>query len=191
MDLDLDLDTSWIEKEEKRFSFELNQEKIVMDSIVCYFVYIDKNNSIQKVVKHNEKMVSLFPGSVGIPNSRILQLIEKYRFLENGVKYKISNVFKYIIELEGIFIKDFVYHSDYENHFNDYLKDFSLLNDLVIEPSVFLFHPLNSLYFFFKETSINMKSILKNNVSNKHTNKRVQMIDSSSHYFHIKTRKKY
>lgn len=187
MDIDLDLDdTSWIEKEEKRFSIELNHTKIDMDSILCYFVYTDRNHSIQKVVKHHETVVPLLSGVVGIPNSRILHLIEKRRFLENGIKYKISNVLKYIIELEGDFVRDFVYGSESDDHqFDDnYLKEFSVLNDLVIEPSVFLFHPLNSLYFFFKETGSGMKSILtKNNVSK--YNKRVQMIDSSSN----KTRK--
>ena len=160
MDL-LDLDTSWIEKEEKRFSIELNNQKTPMDSISCVFVYMDEHLSIQKVVKDDEKLVSIDSG-VGIYNSRILQIIQQRRHLINGIKYKKFSIFKYIIDLDVESMDEFIYGNTDLNV--DWYKEVSLFNDVLIEPSIFIFHPLNSLYFFFKQDTMviqSMKSILK------------------------------
>ena len=158
MDLDLYLDTSWIEKEEKRFSIDLNYKKSPMDSISCIFIYIDRNHSIQKIIKKIETLTS----ENCILNSRLLQLIQENRHLNNGMKYKIFSILKYVIDLEHESIKEFIYEKDFVLH--DCLKEISMFNDILIEPSIFIFHPLNSLYFFLKEDNMviqPMKSILK------------------------------
>ena len=157
LDLDLDLDTSWIEKEEKRFSLDLNYKKSPMDSISCVFIYIDRNHSIQKIVKKTE---SLTPEN-RILNSRLLQLIQENRHMNNGMKYKNFSILKYVVDLEPESIQDFTYG---DNIVLDCLKEISMFNDVVIEPSIFVFHPLNSLYFFLKEDIMviqPIKSILK------------------------------
>jgi hypothetical protein len=177
-----DLDTSWIEKEEKRFSIELNHQKMNMESIVCYFVYLDQNLSIQKVLKDEEKIVSLSSQSVGIHNSRILQLIQHRRNLANGINYKFMNLLIFNVDLDVEQIGNFVY----DDIPVDFLKEVSIFNHIVIEPSVFIFHPLHSLYFFFKQDFVNVKSILYKPLSvstsakPKSTKKVHIFIDSSS-----------
>ena len=181
MDLDLDLDTSWIEKEEKRFSLDLNYKKTSMDSISCIFIYIDRNHSIQKIIKKNE---SLNPENC-IFNSRLLQLIQENRHLNNGMKYKIFSILKYVVDLEPEFIKEFIHQKDII--LDNCLKEISMFNDILIEPSIFIFHPLNSLYFFLKEDIMviqPIKSILKTGPSR--TTKKVTILtdkikDSKKH----------
>jgi len=187
MDLDLDLedlDTSWIEKEEKRFSIELNHEKKDMESIFCYFVYMDQNLSIQKVIKEEELLFSLSTQSIGISNSRILQLIQHRRILTNGMKYKFMNLMKFNIHLDVENIEDFAYGENPMEFGSDFLKEVSIFNDVVIEPSLFIFHPLHSLYFFFKQDFVNVKSILSKPLSNlsreKTKSKKVHILDNSS-----------
>ena len=187
MDL-LDLDTSWIEKEEKRFSIELNNQKTPMDSISCVFVYMDEHLSIQKVVKDDEKLVSIDSG-VGIYNSRILQIIQQRRHLINGIKYKNFSIFKYVVDLDVESINEFTYTDT--DTIVDWYKEVSLFNDVLIEPSIFIFHPLNSLYFFFKQDIMviqSIKSILRINNSDNENKKfeirstkklRIDIIDSS------------
>ena len=177
MDLDLDLDTSWIEKEEKRFSLEMNHDKSSMDSISCVFIYIDGNLSIQKIIKEREPLVSIH-SDFGILNSRILQIIQERRHLGNGMKYKIMNLLKFVVDLETERIQEFI-NDDESTHF---LKEVSMFHDIIIEPSIFVFHPLHSLYFFFKEDNMvikPMKSILKSGHSR--ITKKVRIfIDSSN-----------
>ena len=100
-----------------------------------------------------------------ILNSRLLQLIQENRHLNNGMKYKIFSILKYNIDLEPESIEKFAYGED---NVLDCLKEISMFNDVVIEPSIFVFHPLNSLYFFLKEdihVLQPMKSILKTGAS--------------------------
>ena len=180
--MDLDLDTSWIEKEEKRFSLELNYVKTSMDSISCYFIYIDENLSIQKVIKENELLVYL-NCNVGILNSRILQIIQDHRHLNNGMKYKLMSIIKYVIDLDVENINEFAY-SEEGVMSNDFLKEVSMFNDIIIESSVFIFHPLNSLYFFLKEDPMlikPIKSILRSTDNSNHSrsSKKVHIIGNS------------
>ena len=175
MDLDLDLDTSWIEKEEKRFSLDLNYKKSPMDSISCVFIYIDRNHSIQKIIKKNE---CLTPEN-RILNSRFLQLIEENRHLNNGMKYKIFSILKYIVDLEPEVIQEFTFGKDIV--LDNCLKEISMFNNILIDPSIFIFHPLNSLYFFLKEDIMviqPIKSILKTGSSR--STKKVRIMDDSS-----------
>jgi hypothetical protein len=129
-----------------------------MDSISCVFIYIDRNHSIQKIIKKTEDL------SVEncILNSRLLQLIQENRHLNNGMKYKIFSILKYVIDLEPESIQEFTYGKDIVLH--DCLKEIPVFNDILIESSIFIFHPLNSLYFFLKEDVMviqPIKSILK------------------------------
>ena len=178
--MDLDLDTSWIEKEEKRFSLELNYVKTSMDSISCYFIYIDENLSIQKVIKENESLNSI-GSDVGIINSRILQIVQDRRHLNNGMKYKLMSLMKYVIDLDVENINEFAYGE--ETISNDFLKEVSMFNDIIIDSSVFIFHPLNSLYFFLKEDPMlikPIKSILRSShLNHSRSSKKVRIIGDS------------
>jgi hypothetical protein len=195
MDVDLDdLDTSWIEKEEKRFSIESNYEKTKMESILCYFVYIDHHHSIQKVIKQEEVLVSLSSDNVGMTNTKILQIIQNRRILDNGMKYKFMHLLQFNIDLDHDKIEDFAYG---ENDLNlDFFKEVSIFNDVVIQPSIFIFHPLHSLYFFFKEDVMKIKSILSkplvsSNVGNSKSSKKVNIYVHPSSKKSVQTRKHF
>jgi hypothetical protein len=185
--MDLDLDTSWIEKEEKRFSIEMNYKKSFMDSISCFFIYIDQNLSIHKILKDEELLFSI-DSNIGISNSRLLQIIQDHRYLDNGMKYKFMNLLKYNIDIDVERINEFTYgESDISYNF---LKEVSIFTDILIEPSIFVFHPLNSLYFLFKEDIMvikPIKSILKKGSDSNKSTKKVRIIEDSSNKS-IKTR---
>jgi hypothetical protein len=178
-----DLDTSWIEKEEKRFSFGYNSTKIQNECITCYFVYMDENLSIQKVVQHDEKLVRLCDSDFGIHNSRLLEMIQRFSNSENGTKHKFIDLLKYVLDFDVDDLPDFAYRDDPNDFSGNFLKHVSIFNDLVIEPSVFIFHPLHSLYFFYKENAVKIKSILKNNNTtmfslNSKSTKKVHIVDT-------------
>lgn len=160
--LSSDLDTSWIEKEEQLHSSENELPKLTMDSVLCYFIYISNDRSIQKIIKERE---ILFPinnrGDIGISGSRLLQMIQTRRFLGNGLKYKIIGLLKFFVELDSDSLSGY---SRGEISDEGFFKEISFLEAVVFPPSIFIFHSLNSLYFVFKEddgVKKNVKSILK------------------------------
>ena len=184
MDMDnlannVDLDISWIAKEEQLYSAELNFQKKPMDSIMCYFIYVGSDLSIQKIVKNKEILVGLNKNEnreMGIHSDRILQMIQTYRILGNGLKYKILSLSKYIVDLEH----DDLYRYLYGDISRNFFKEVSFLEKISIEPCLPIFHSLNSLYFIFKEDTMvkkSVKSILKIERSGPKTTKKVRIFD--------------
>lgn len=186
--IDHDLDTSWIEKEEKLYSAETNLYKEPMDSILCYFIYVGKDSSIQKIIKRNETLSILNEnGENGIHSDRILQMIQTSRILSNGLKYKITSLSRFLVDLEHDSLYDYAYNDNENNHYmsRGFFKELSFLEKIVIEPSLSIFHALSSLYFIFKEDAMvkkSIKSILKiegssENIKNSRSTKKVRIFE--------------
>jgi hypothetical protein len=122
--------------------------------------------------------------NVGIINSRILQIIQDRRHLNNGMKYKLMTLLKCVIDLDVDRIQDFAYGEEGVISTN-FLKEISMFNNVIIEPSIFIFHPLNSLYFFLKEDPMvikPIKSILRSTDDSSHSrySKKVRIITDTS-----------
>jgi hypothetical protein len=149
-----DLDISWLKREENIEKGQFIKES--MDSITCYVVYIDVNNSIEKIDEFEEPLTllgSVGGGSVGgrgIKRGRMLELIETLR------KVGSANYVYKLMDLVG-------FHVDHaEIGQTDYSSCFGVMNtfgDLVIADSIFIFHDINTLYFLFQASP--PKSILK------------------------------
>lgn len=156
-----DLDISWIDKEESLYSMKTNFYKKHMESVLCYFIYVGNDMSIQKIAKHKEPLEMLNENrESGIHYERVLQLIQRHRILGNGLKYKMLSLTKYNVDLEH----DTLYHYVYNDTSHVFFKEISFLEKIIIEPSLPIFHSLNSLYFIFKEDVMvkkSVKSILK------------------------------
>ena len=148
-----DLDTSWIENEE----FQNNYEREPMKDLVLFFVYIDKDLSIEKIIKEHIEIDN------GISKEKLLHLIQTKRHRTDGSigkKYKLSNLMEFHIPLEPDELKEFV-RADLHEDTLKWLKTLPIFESVIIDPSIFIFHDLNSLFFFFKEVENPIKSILK------------------------------
>jgi TATA-binding protein-associated factor Taf7 len=175
-----ELDCSWIIEEESRGSGNIVRENL--DSIRCKFIYTSLDNSIIKIIKEKEDLVIINSShhSKGILNDRLLQIIQNKRFLDNGQRYKIINLVKFLIDIEPQKISTFV-KSDIHNISSvQFLKELNFFGNILIEPSIVYFHSLATLYFFFKEDDIlinPVKSILKTNTGNSRTTKKVRILE--------------
>jgi hypothetical protein len=147
-----DLDTSWIESEE----FRNNYEREPLKDLVVFFVYIDKDLSIEKIIKENMEL-----DDCSISKEKLLHLIQTKRHRTHGSvgkKYKLIDLMEFHVplgpdELEG-FVKEHCAVSRF-------LNPLPIFQSVVVDPSIFIFHDLNSLFFFFKEVENPIKSILK------------------------------
>lgn len=151
-DVEEDLDTSWAEMAD----FQDNYERELMEEIRIFFVYMDAAGALEKITKEVEDVVD-----GGISKERLLQLIQSKRHLPHrgGVKYRFVDLLAFHILLEPGELDDFVKREARA----DFLKKVPIFDSVVIDPSIFIFHDLNSLFFFFKEVDdVVVKSILKN-----------------------------
>jgi len=146
-----DLDTSWIENEE----FRNNYEREPLKDLVVFFVYIDKYLSIENIIKEN---IEIDEGAIS--KEKLLHLIQTKRHRPDGSvgkKYKLVDLMEFNVPLEPDELEGFVKDDSYAR----FLKTLPIFQDVVIDPSIFIFHDLNSLFFFFKEVENPVKSILK------------------------------
>ena len=147
-----DLDTSWAEMAE----FQDNYERELMEEIRVFFVYMDAAGALEKITKEVEPVVE-----GAILKDRLLQLIQTKRHVPHrgGVKYRFMDLLAFTIPLEPGELDEFVKSEARA----DFLKTLPIFDSVAIDPSIFIFHDVNSLFFFFKEVdNVAVKSILKN-----------------------------
>jgi hypothetical protein len=169
---------SWILEEEKLLRTEQNHPREHMDTISVYSLYLNGDSSIEKVVTD---MVTLDWNTEKackyMSKERVLQLVQekKRQHLPNHYIYKES--FMYLVDLEPEHIQSYVSaNTDTDNSF---LVKIPVVDDILVPPSIFIFHSMNAIYFIFQE----IRSILRKGGSI--TRKRVLITDDNNN----KTRK--
>jgi hypothetical protein len=167
-DYESDLDISWIKEQEKLQQINENYFKEPMETIDMFFIYINTNDYIEKIVYGEHKLNVISNNSI-IPNQDVIQLIENNKYLANN-KYKILDILLYNVSLQPENIQSYSQNENVLDTSSKFLEPLSIINDFVIPPSIFIFHKINSLFFIFKQLEkINIplpKPILKSYVSN-------------------------
>lgn len=154
---------SWILDEEKLLNVKDCYTRESYPFINSYYIYINNNDYIDNISceeLHFNWDISKNEGI--IHNTTLLKLIEDKKH-SNHKKYRFEEGCAFIIPLEPDDIYGFSETTQFESFQKQFLKPFSLLQDLTLIPSIFIFHSINSLYFIFRETEHNKptKSILK------------------------------
>jgi hypothetical protein len=186
------LDMNWINQEEKKISMNYGFIREPMKKIRMNFVYVHQN-SVNSV--HTEDYVLMDEDIVTddvetpqvIPNVNIIQLIESHKNIEEN-KYKLNDLLLFNVTLESEEIQKYILGEEMYN--SKFLKSIPVVQNIVIEPSIFIFHKTNAIYFIFKEiertkwlrTAITnkLRPILKNAKDMRKTKKRVQIdLDSN------------
>ena len=168
---------------DKLINIENSNTPIPMYFINSCIIYINQNDYIEKI-KCEEIQLELNQDVTQstINKNNIIQFINSKKIQTNLTKYKFIDMFLYNIDLNHNELMSFSKLSIVNNINKRFFKKKSYMNNIIIPPSLFIFHKINSLYFIFKEAPIhknikeqnqNVKSILKKN-SNKrepHTKK--------------------
>jgi len=166
---DKDLDTSWINENERLYKINENVIREPMDTIPLKFVYINRNMYIDKVIQKKQPLVKGEYGTI-LSKETLLQLIQTNKIKTPFSKYKLDEVLLYLVNLDPDNIQSFSKNENIDDNSKSFLNVISILNDVKVDDSIFIFHNINSIYFIFQEIeSINhrhtLKSILKTAVS--------------------------
>jgi hypothetical protein len=195
-DLDLDdtesiIDTNWINEYDRLQSIDSNPVREHMNSIGAYFIYINPNDYIENILF--EKIVLEFDSekkSSIIRKETVLKIIQSKKNVVDS-KYKLIDILSFVIDIEPENIQSFLKNDLEKMEFNNcfdsktFMKIIPIFNDIHICKSIFIFHNINSLFFFFKESENNtrrftLKSILKNYSSDnvKKNTKKVRIVEN-------------
>lgn len=165
-----DLDISWIQEQERIQNIESNYYREPMEFINAYFIYINQNQYIDKILCEKYDLDIKNSGSQ-LNKETLLQIIQNKKIKNNYSKYKLIDILQYHVELEPEHIQSYVNNGELIEKSKNVLKNISLFDDIVFSPSIFIFHGINCLYFVFQEVETikananarkSSKSILKN-----------------------------
>jgi hypothetical protein len=170
-----DLDISWIDKQNKLHNIDKNYCREPMESIAIHFIYINTKNYIEKI---SSDIIDLHNNIIS--KERILQIIQHNKSIHPS-RYILMDIIVYNVDLEPNHIQEFVYS---EMDPTKFFKTCPILDDIVIHPSIFIFHSLNAIYFIFQEIELIdnpvIKPILKigKERDSKKTTKKVRIFES-------------
>jgi hypothetical protein len=163
VDANLELDTSWVNLQEKLENIDLKLSKEPMKSLTMSFIYINTDKSIEKIISEKwllnmsrQTSENIDSGSL-ITKEELLKIIQSKKIKKPFSKYKFEDLLLYNITLESEHIQSYINMNSSLSIDNEsiqlYMKPVSILEDVRIKDSIFIFHGINSLYFIFQEVS--------------------------------------
>jgi hypothetical protein len=159
-----DLDISWIQEHEKEVHIQEHCIKEPQDKIQLCFLYISQKNEIERVVyedlvldnkNYKEEARGLGNHEIHettkdpkrfISKENLLGIIQKHKD-----KHKLIDIYLYFVDIEPDKIQNYVHNQDWNNLSNTSFKKQSVFEDIIIAPSIFIFHSVHIVYFLFQE----------------------------------------
>lgn len=184
---------SWIEEYSRIHSIQQIMNREELDSIVIQTIYMNTNLEITKINKETIKLDTNIHRCIS--KEQLLQIIQTKKIIEK-TKYKIFDMLLFTVDLDPKDIQKYVNGQCIEK---SRLKSIPMVGDLIIPPSLFIFHSLHTFFLLFTEIAeeIPIKSILKTGQNEskkpKHT-KKVRITENNNNIImpitnHKKTRK--
>jgi hypothetical protein len=162
-----DLDMSWINEEERIQNMESNYYREPMEYVNTYFIYINQNQYIDKILCEKYDLEVVSNGSL-LTKETLLKIIQNKKIKTLNTRYKLIDILQYHVELEPEHIQSYSKNGEPDPSSQKILKNISVFDEIVFSPSIFIFHGINSIYFIFQEVETistkkrkSMKSILK------------------------------
>jgi len=166
------IDTSWIQDSERYHHISENQQREPMTSIGTYFIYINKQSYIEKILFENRDLEINADGEFSyLTKETVLKIIQDKKIKTPNSKYKILDILSFNIDIEPNKMNDFINYDIFDSDLEkEFLKVLPIFNDIHISKSIFVYHSINRLYFIFQEVDhhlnhrTTLKSILKKGV---------------------------
>jgi hypothetical protein len=152
IDIDIDEDDKWIQEQNKILNIQSNHPREPLPFIKIHLCYIDCNNSIVEIKTEKHVFTNT---TTTITEAEILRLIDSKKRLSNRL-FTFSEMAVFHVDLEPEHINSFAPET------TTFFKPIAMISDICLTNSIFIFHPLNCLFFIFKQ-----KSSLKTGTSTK------------------------
>jgi len=144
--MDNKLNDDWINTFEKNDQLYQDFYKDDLYYINIDFIYINKNNDIEKI-KHESFLMST---KNSIMRDELIGLLKK-NSIDNQKRYVLFSMLKYNITLDADDIKNFLISSDISEYNDQFLTATNHIDTIIFEKTISMFHDLNNLFFIFFE----------------------------------------
>ena len=151
---------SWLEEEERILAIREVPYREPIRSIQCYFFYVDlaaagvaaeadcpSKVNYRYINRVDTENIELAEDGV-LRSEKLLHIIQSKKIYTVKTKYVFQDLFLFHVDLEPDEINSFVGSPAEEKRF---FRRILGLDDIIIPPSISIFHSVNSLYFFFYE----------------------------------------
>lgn len=177
---------SWLEEEERILAIREVPYREPIRSIQCYFFYVDlavtgvaaagvaveadcpSKVNYRYINRVDTENIELSEDGV-LRSDKLLHIIQSKKIYTVKTKYVFQDLFLFHVDLEPDEINSFVGSPAEEKRF---FRRILGLDDIIIPPSISIFHSVNSLYFFFYENYLpkirKPRSILVRSLSSSH-----------------------
>jgi hypothetical protein len=190
------LDETWIHELQRIQDIKHNYCKENMNSIYIHSIFINHLKDIDKII-NSEVLLTRYNNSDNtyIPKDFLLQSVQNNKRLLKS-QYKLVDIASFFVTLEPEDIQSYSKTTDLSSAPN-FFKIHPSIDDIVVPPSIFIFHSINSIFLIYQEviqTTHNhtMKSILKS-TSNKNNNysdtKKVRINTQFNQTYRVKHKK--
>lgn len=139
-----DLDDSWIKQFDIEDNLYKNYYKEDINFIKLNFIYINNENSIEKIKEEN----FLLSVKNCLSREDIITIIKKNNII-NEIHYRLLYILKYNINIDPIHLKNYLKNKD-NLHYN-FFTSVKNIDSIYFQPTITLFHDINNLIFVFYE----------------------------------------
>ena len=157
-------DEKWLQEQQMLHNIQSNYCRELMDSIQLQFVFLDTNKHITHITSMREPLnVCDASNQCLLKEDRIIALLSNIKKQYPSKKFTLHHISSFLVDLEPEHIQVFS-NSDCSEQ-SPFLQQYSIVQSICIPPSIFIFHNVNTLYFFLQEIPCShqrtLKSILK------------------------------
>ena len=166
-------DLDWLDDEQRILNIQQNPVREPMKSIRGVFIFTNQHHYIDKILVEDIVRHGEHNNEFRLPFSKVLQLVQSKRYVTANTKYIFREACLFNVDLEAEHVQGFVNDGDGDGDGHgagggddgQFFRVLPATEDIVIPPSIFIFHSVNTLYFYFQEVPLKRagepKSILK------------------------------
>jgi hypothetical protein len=128
-----------------------------MESVACYFFYINANSYIDKIVRETVDLSSDDGNLRTIISDVVLGMIQSKKRI-GSVKYRLLDILVHNVDLLPEHIQEYVGNGLDQGSISSldqgFLKVLPIVGEVSFDPSIFIFHGVNAVYFMFQEIDL-------------------------------------
>lgn len=157
-------DEKWLHEQQMLHNIQSNYCREFMNSIQLQFVFLNGDKHITHITSITEPLhVCDVSNQSVLSEERILGLLSNIKKQHYGKKFALHHMSSFLVDLEPEHIQQFSTSTCSEE--SPFLHHYSIVQPIYVPPSIFIFHNINTIYFFLHEIPSShqhtLKSILK------------------------------
>ena len=163
---------NWVEELERICSLSQNAMKEHAAEIPVTILYVNRNNELESTLHDSITLCKDDENKTMATKEVLLKKMCQHKKTGVNSKYVCKELLLFHVSIEPEQMIHFANGGFSESH--RFFRTFPVTDSIEIEPSIFVFHQINQLYFLFQEVVVSLKSCLKK--SSHDSTKRVRLL---------------